>query len=76
MKSTTKKRTTTPKLLPLDKTISYVRARLPKNRGYSRSSIYRLVQAKKFPEPVKIGANSFWRVKELNGWITKLIDGE
>lgn len=40
--------------------------------GRHRSSIYRMVKAGEFPEPIQLGARSVaWRETEINAWIEK-----
>jgi prophage regulatory protein len=47
--------------------------RLPEVRaklGLSRSAIYRLVAAGKFPQPLKLTPRTIaWRLSELDSWI-------
>lgn len=37
--------------------------------GLSRSKIYLLLAASDFPEPVKIGRNNYFSMRELQAWI-------
>lgn len=42
--------------------------------GYSRSRIYELIKAQKFPKPVKLGARaSAWVEEEVDEWINSRI---
>ena len=41
---------------------------------YSRAHIYRLIHAKKFPEPVRLGENRIAFVEsEINDWLTSKV---
>lgn len=41
--------------------------------GFACSSIYRLMRAGLFPEPVKIGPKSVrWRASEIEAWLASL----
>ncbi len=41
--------------------------------GLAKSTIYRNIKAKTFPEPVKVGvASSRWRESDLRDWIARL----
>jgi prophage regulatory protein len=41
---------------------------------YSRVHLHRLIQAKKFPAPVKLGANrNAWVAQEIHDWIDSRI---
>ena len=41
---------------------------------YSRAHIYRLIHAKKFPEPVRLGANRIAFVEsEIHDWLTSKV---
>lgn len=48
-------------------------AAVMKATGYSRSSIYALMQAGKFPRPVKLagGGAVAWRTSEVQRWINE-----
>ena len=38
--------------------------------GLSRSSIYRLMQSREFPRPVRVGPTAVrWRASDITGWI-------
>ncbi len=38
--------------------------------GLSRSSIYRLIDASAFPEPIRLGPRAVaWRVVDLDAWL-------
>ena len=38
--------------------------------GMGRSSIYRLMQAKEFPRPVRVGPAAVrWRASDITGWV-------
>jgi predicted DNA-binding transcriptional regulator AlpA len=43
--------------------------------GRSRASIYRDIAAQAFPEPVKVGASSRWRMSEVQAYIAQLSRG-
>jgi prophage regulatory protein len=43
--------------------------------GLSRTSLYRLAAAQRFPKPVKIGLrSSAWRQSEVSEWIQRCTD--
>ena len=53
--------------------------RLPEVKGVtgmSRSSIYRLIQEKKFPDPIRLQKPSIsvWRSDEVQRWIIETIE--
>ena len=53
--------------------------RLPEVKGVtgmSRSSIYRLIQEKKFPDPIRLQKPSIsvWRSDEVQKWIIETIE--
>jgi len=41
--------------------------------GYRRSMIYRLIDEKRFPKPLKLGRVSVWRKTEIERWISDRI---
>lgn len=52
-------------LLPLDTVIARV--------GFKRSKIYALIDAGKFPKPVKIGNASRWQESAVAAWVADCI---
>lgn len=44
--------------------------------GLSRATVYRLLKSPDapFPEPVKVGAGSFWVEEEVIAWLDRLIE--
>ncbi len=43
--------------------------------GLSRSAIYKKIQAKSFPPPVRMGARAVgWIEEEISEWITSLVN--
>lgn len=53
------------KLLPLDAVIALV--------GFKRSKIYALIDAGKFPRPIKIDSASRWPESSVQAWIAERI---
>jgi prophage regulatory protein len=41
--------------------------------GLSRASLYRRVEQRQFPQPIKIGALTRWSRNEIVSWIEKLL---
>lgn len=39
--------------------------------GFKRATIYRLIAAKEFVQPVKVGVVSAWPEHEINAWLAK-----
>ncbi len=39
--------------------------------GISKRTLWRLLDAGKVPQPVRIGRNTRWRLSEVSGWIEK-----
>ncbi len=37
--------------------------------GFSAKHIYHLINEGKFPQPLKIGRASLWRLSEINSWL-------
>ena len=37
--------------------------------GFSAKHIYHLINEGKFPNPIKIGRASLWRVSDINAWL-------
>lgn len=37
--------------------------------GFSAKHIYHLINEGRFPEPIKIGRASLWRVSDINQWL-------
>ena len=37
--------------------------------GFSAKHIYHLIKTGQFPEPIKIGRASLWRVSDINEWL-------
>ena len=37
--------------------------------GFSAKHIYHLINEGKFPEPIKIGRASLWRLSQINSWL-------
>lgn len=37
--------------------------------GRSRSSIYTMIAAGKFPKPVRIGGSTRWSLREVESWV-------
>jgi predicted DNA-binding transcriptional regulator AlpA len=54
------------RLIPLGEVVATLRI--------SRSTAYRLIEAKKMPQPVKIGARTFFSERELQSWIAGKLD--
>lgn len=48
-------------LIPLDDVLSLV--------PVSRPTLYRLMQGKDFPKPIKVGTRVFWEDKEVHAWV-------
>jgi prophage regulatory protein len=40
---------------------------------YSRVHLYRLIAAKKFPKPVKLGSRNLWPANEIDAYLESLI---
>jgi prophage regulatory protein len=52
--------------------LSYADLRPAKGIVWSRAHIYRLVQAGKFPQPIKLGeGTTAWLEDEIDRWITR-----
>ena len=46
------------------------RSQLEKQLGLTRSTIYKMMQDKAFPRPIKIGRRAVgWPEKEVNAWL-------
>ena len=43
--------------------------------GLSRTTIYRLVRAGKFPRWIRIGATSVWNAQDVSDWILSKLEG-
>lgn len=63
------------KLLSVTETVKYCRQHLPR-KSFSQATLYRQIAKKTFPAPTKLGSLNFWRKKEIDSWITKLVDGK
>lgn len=63
------------KLLSVAQTIVFCKKRLPYAR-FSEATLYRHIAGKSFPPPVKIVGRNYWSVKDIDRWITKLVDGK
>ena len=37
----------------------------------SRALVYKLLDQKKFPRPIKLGSRSFWKRSDIDKWIEK-----
>jgi excisionase family DNA binding protein len=44
-------------------------AELARQMGISERTLWRLLSARKVPEPVRIGRNTRWRLAEVSRWI-------
>jgi len=51
------------KLLTLKDVISIV--------GFQQSTIYKFMQTRNFPKPIKIGRSSRWKLSDVNNWLTQ-----
>ncbi|WP_420384621.1 helix-turn-helix transcriptional regulator [Novosphingobium sp.] len=42
--------------------------------AFRRDKIYRVVKARDFPPPIKLGRMSVWLRSEINDWMSEKID--
>ena len=50
------------------------RSQLEKQLGLTRSTIYKMMQDKAFPRPIKIGRRAVgWPANEVNDWLEKRV---
>jgi predicted DNA-binding transcriptional regulator AlpA len=61
-------------LIPIDDVCKLVKETL-RLKKLSRSSIYTYIKHKNFPRAISLGTPRLWRRKEVEAWLTKLIEG-
>ncbi len=37
--------------------------------GFKTSTIYKFIKTRNFPEPIKIGRSSRWKLSDVNKWL-------
>ena len=42
--------------------------------GFKKSMIYKMMETKNFPKPLKVGKASRWRESEVQSWISSLVN--
>ena len=52
------------RLLPIKEVVKIV--------GFKKSTIYKFIKEGKFPEPVKIGTSSRWKLSSIRKWMDGL----
>jgi prophage regulatory protein len=63
------KQTTVVSQAPVDRLLKFSEVR--STLGLSKSTIYRLLQRGELPQPIKIGALTFFSERELQAWLAQ-----
>ena len=40
--------------------------------GFKKSTIYKFINEKKFPKPIKIGKSSRWKLSDIQQWMNSV----